>query len=63
MNFWGYLVLLFIGGCMVEDYQHQKHLNELEKIELKGIVHTEMLERIIKDQKPNIQKLNRKLEQ
>ena len=34
MNFWGYLVLLFIGGCMVEDYQHQKHLNELEKIEL-----------------------------
>ena len=34
MTFWGYLVLLFIGGCMVEDYQHQKHLNELEKIKL-----------------------------
>ena len=34
MTFWGYLVLLFIGGCMVEDYQHQKHLNELEQIKL-----------------------------
>ena len=33
MTFWGYLALLLIAGCMVEDYQHQKHLNELEKIE------------------------------
>ncbi len=33
MTFWGYVVLLFIIGIMVEDYQHTKHKFEMERIE------------------------------
>jgi len=32
MTFWGYLVLLFIIGCMIEDYQHTQHELEMERI-------------------------------
>ena len=38
MTIWGYLVLLFIIGAMVEDYQFTKHELELERI--KAIVET-----------------------
>jgi len=32
MTIWGYLVLLFIIGAMIEDYQFTKHELELERI-------------------------------
>ena len=32
MTIWDYLVLLFIIGAMVEDYQFTKHELELERI-------------------------------
>jgi len=32
MTFWGYVVLLFIIGLMVEQYQFTKHELEMERI-------------------------------
>ena len=32
MTIWGYLMLLFIIGAMIEDYQFTKHELELERI-------------------------------
>ena len=34
MTFWGYLVLIFLLGLTLEDYQCTKHHLEMERIEL-----------------------------